>query len=140
MSLTLTLIALHVFAAAFWLGSTLFLIGFVSRAIAANPVEGGAFMQRLMVVSRFPVALAVAGATTILSGFWMFWIVSGGFSRGFMASPTGVLISIGAACGIGATITGAITGRLRERGGRFAIATASLLVTALVLMTVGSHI
>lgn len=140
MALTLTLIALHVLAAAFWLGSTLFLILFVGRAIASNPAEGGPFMQRLVLVSRFPTALAIAGATTIISGFWMFWIVSGGFSRGFMSSPTGIIISIGAACGIAATITGAITGRLRERGAPFALATATLLVSALVLMTVGSHI
>ncbi|MGA8839445.1 MAG: hypothetical protein WB491_03030 [Candidatus Aquilonibacter sp.] len=81
----------------------------------------------------------VAGATTILSGIAALWIVSGGFNPAFMRSTTGILISCGAACGVLAVATGITTGRLQEKGAPFAVATGTLLVIALVCMTLGAH-
>jgi hypothetical protein len=133
------LIALHVLAAAFWIGASLSLTAFVVPAVRRSGIDAGAFMRTLMFGVRFQVALAVAGFTTILSGIATLWIVSGGFNHGFMASASGVLISCGAGCGILAVIAGIITGRLQERGARFAYATGALLVVALVCMTLGAH-
>ena len=56
-----------------------------------------------------------------------------------MRSTTGILISCGAACGILPVVTGIITGRLQEKGAPFAVATGTLLVIALVCMTLGAH-
>ena len=133
------LIALHVLAAALWAGSALFMTLFILPTVARSGAQGGAFMQLLLATNHFPVALGIAGATTILSGFGMFWIISGGFSPSFMRTPAGTMLSIGALCGILAAVMGAITGRMKERGAPFARAAAFLLLCALVLMTVGSH-
>ena len=133
------LIALHVVAACFWAGATLFLVLFVGPTVVRAGADGGAFMQRLAVTSRFPVALGIAGATTILSGFVLMGLVSSGFQPAFFQSGMGRLLGAGAACGILAVVTGIVTGRMRERGAPFAMATAFLLVMALVLMTLGAH-
>lgn len=133
------LIALHVLAAAFWLGASLTLIGFVVPAVRSAGIDAPAFMRTLMFGTRFQGALALAGATTILSGIAVLWLVSGGFNRGFMESTNGVLIACGATCGILAVVTGIITGRLQQKGAPFALATNALLVIALVCMTLGAH-
>ncbi|MBV8637177.1 MAG: hypothetical protein JO322_03770 [Candidatus Eremiobacteraeota bacterium] len=135
----IALLAIHVLAAAFWLGSTLLLVGVVTPALAAaGPDVAQHFAPQLF--QRVPRALGVAGATTILSGLWLYWIVSGGFNSGFARSTGGGLIGIGALCGIAAVFTGIITGRLQERGRAFAVASAALLVCALTLMIVGSRV
>jgi hypothetical protein len=138
--LTASLITLHVLAAAFWVGSTLALVGFIGPAAARSGIDTPSFMRSLMSGTRFELALALSGATTILSGIAALWIVSGGFNAGFMRSETGVLISCGAACGFLAIASGIITGRMQQRGAPFARATALLLVTALVFMTLGAHV
>ncbi|MGB6986278.1 MAG: hypothetical protein WBD74_09940 [Candidatus Aquilonibacter sp.] len=137
--MTAWLIALHVLAAAFWVGASLTLIGFVVPAARRSGIDAPAFMRTLMFGVRFQVALALAGATTILSGIAVLWLVSAGFNRGFMASTNGILISCGAACGILAVVTGVVTGRLQQRGAAFAFATSALLVIALICMTLGAH-
>lgn len=133
------LIALHVLAAAFWAGAILTLVGFVGPAAMRSGIDVPAFMRTLMFGVRFQAALAVAGATTILSGIAALWLVSGGFNLAFMSSKMGILISCGAAAGILAVVTGVITGRLQQKGAPFAYATGALLVVALVCMTLGAH-
>jgi hypothetical protein len=137
---TASLIAVHVLAAAFWLGATLFLIFFVVPTVIKAGPEGGAFMGKLVTTSGFQRAFAIAGGTTILSGLLALWIVSGGFQPAFMKSTTGMFISGGALSGILAVITGSTAGRLQQRGAPYAMATAGLLTLALVLMVLGAHV
>ncbi len=134
------LIAVHVFAAAFWVGSTLMLILFVGPATVRSGIDVPAFMQALFFGARLQLGFAVAGATTILTGLAALWIVSGGFAPGFMRSETGILIACGAVSGVLAIATGIVTGRLQEKGTPFAFATGALLIAALLLMTYGSHV
>jgi putative copper export protein len=131
------LIAVHVLAAAFWVGATLTLI-FVVAAVRRTEFAA-AFMQNLMVGSRLALALGISGAVTILSGLWALWIVSGGFNPAFMRSTTGILIGCGAACGILAIGTGIAAGRSQQRAAPFAAATSALLVAALLCMVIGAH-
>ena len=133
------LIALHVLAAAFWVGAFLTFIGFVVPAARSSGIDVPAFIRALMFGARLQGALALAGVTTILSGIVALWILSGGFNRGFMDSATGRLISFGATAGILAIVTGIITGRLQQKGAPFAYATGALLVIALICMTLGAH-
>lgn len=133
------LIAVHVLAAAFWVGAFLTFIGFVVPAARNSGIDVPAFIRVLMFGARLQGALALAGITTILSGIVALWILSGGFNRGFMDSTTGRLISFGATAGILAIVTGIITGRLQQKGAPFAYATGALLVIALICMTLGAH-
>jgi putative copper export protein len=140
MTLIAALIAIHVLAAAFWVGSTLSLMLFVAPAAARSNIDVPSFMTTLMQGAKMQIAFAVAGATTILTGVVALGIVSGGFSPSFMSSETGVLISCGAACGILAIASGIAAGRFRERGGVFGAATGVLLVAALLCMSLGAHV
>ncbi len=135
----IVLLAIHVLAAAFWFGSTILLVAVVTPALAAAGPDAAQVVAPQL-FRRVPSALGVAGATTILSGLWLYWIVSGGFNPAFTHSTGGTLIGIGAVCGIAAVITGVITGRLQRAGRPFALASVVLLVCALTLMIVGSRV
>ncbi len=135
----IALLTIHVISAAFWFGSTILLVGVVTPALAASGPEAAQVVAPQL-FRRVPSALGIAGAVTILSGLWLYWIVSGGFNSGFAHSAGGMLIGIGAICGIAASVTGVITGRLQERGRPFAMASVVLLVCALTLMIVGSRV
>jgi uncharacterized membrane protein len=133
------LLAIHVLAAAFWFGSTILLVAIVTPALAAaGPDAAQSVAPQLF--RRIPPALGAAGATTILSGIWLYAIVSGGFNSGFEHSTGGQLIGLGALCGLAAIVTGIITGRLQQRGRPYAIASALLLLCAFTLMVVGSRV
>ncbi len=135
----IALLAIHVLAAAFWFGSTILLVAVVTPALAAAGPDAAQVVAPQL-FARVPRALGVAGATTILSGLWLYWIVSGGFDSVFAHSTGGTLIGIGALCGIGAVITGIMTARMQQRGAAFAMSTVVLLVCALTLMIVGSRV
>jgi len=135
----IVLLAIHVLAAAFWFGSTILLVAVVTPALAAAGPEAAQVVAPQL-FRRVPSALGIAGAVTILSGLWLYWIVSGGFNSGFAHSTGGMLIGIGAICGIAASVTGVITGRLQQAGRPFAMASVVLLVCALTLMIVGSRV
>ncbi len=135
----IVVLAIHVLAAAFWLGSTILLVAVVTPALAAAGPEAAQTVAPQL-FRRVPPALGAAGAVTILSGLWLYWIVSGGFNPAFSHSTGGMLIGIGALCGIAAVVTGVITGRLQQAGRPFAMASIVLLVCALVLMIVGSRV
>ncbi len=134
------LLALHVLAAAFWIGSTLMLTLFIVPATLRAGIDVPAFMQALFFGARLQLGFALAGAITIVTGIAALWIVSGGFGPRFMQSETGILICVGAASGILAIVTGIVTGRLQEKGAPFAYATGALLIVALVCMVYGSHV
>ena len=136
---TASLIALHVLAAAYWVGATAFLILFVVPTVVKAGPEGGAFMGRLVTTSKFQMAFGIAGGTTILSGLLAMYIISGHFQPAFMESTQGRLIGFGALSGVHAVITGAVAGRLQQRGRPLALVTLALLVLALVLMVLGAH-
>lgn len=133
------LLALHVLAAAFWVGSTLMLTLFVVPAAQRANIDVPAFMQSLFFGARLQAGFAATGATTIVTGIAALWIVSGGFGPTFMRSETGFLIALGAASGVLAIVTGIVTGRLQEKGAPFAYATGALLIVALVCMVYSSH-
>ena len=135
----LALLAIHVLAAAFWFGSTILLVAVVTPALAAAGPEAAQVVAPQL-FRRVPAALGVAGAVTIVSGLWLYWIVSGGLNSGFAHSTGGMLIDIGAICGIAASVTGAMTPRFRQHGRPFAMASVVLLVCALTLMIVGSRV
>jgi uncharacterized membrane protein len=133
--MNVVILVLHVIAAATWFGATMLLVLVVAPALrAAGPDAAQVLAPQLF--RRVPPIMGVAGATTIISGIWMYALLGGGFAR----STGGMLVSAGAACGILAIVTGIITGRMQTRGELFAGLTLLLLFCALTLMIVGSRV
>jgi hypothetical protein len=108
----------HIVAGAFWAGSALLLTCFVVPAVNAAGQQGGAVMQKLTKETRFPLAMALSGALTVLSGLAMYWLVSDGLSAAWISSSHGIAITVGGVAGICAAIAGgAMAGGASKRLG-----------------------
>lgn len=115
-----TMIALrlvHIFGAVTWTGFTMFMAFFLGPAAAASGPAGGKVLGALMTRTRFMVAMPLAGAATIVSGFVLIFKDSAGFDPAWMGSQTGVLYSTAAllgliAGGLGGHIGGALGAKI----------------------------
>jgi uncharacterized membrane protein len=109
----------HILAGIFWVGTLLFLLGFLLPAVRATGPGGGAFMQSLLRRTRFMLAMPVAALVTTAAGVLLYYRVSDHFNSDWMGSTGGVVLSIGALAGIGAFLIGIIVVRpTTERLGR----------------------
>ncbi|MFQ5419025.1 MAG: hypothetical protein ACE5EY_01550 [Anaerolineae bacterium] len=97
---------IHIFCAIFWVGTTLFMVGFLETAVQASGPEGGKVMQKLVGSTRFPLVIAIAGWLTVLSGLWMYWQMTG-FHAAVMFD-TRLPLTLGAIAGIAAGIVGTV--------------------------------
>ena len=108
-TLILVLRLVHVVAGALWAGIAIFTTVFLKPDVQETGREGGAVMaavQRRGLMTVLP-ALALA---TIVSGLWLYWLVSGGLRPAFLTSPVGLGLGVGGlasmlayALGIGVT-------------------------------------
>lgn len=105
---------IHIVAGVFWAGAAFFNVLLLEPAINASGPEGAKTMGALQRVGMV-MALSIAAVLTILSGLMLYGRDSGGFQMAWMASPQGVVFSIGAICAI---IGGAIGGSVVGGGGR----------------------
>jgi uncharacterized membrane protein len=101
----------HILSGVFWGGAILLLAVCISPAVDAAGPAGSAFMHKLMVETRFAMAMGASGGLTILSGLVMYWLVSDGFSSAWLSSTHGILISTGAVFGILTAVIGGITSK-----------------------------
>ncbi|MGH8371565.1 MAG: hypothetical protein ACRETO_02380 [Gammaproteobacteria bacterium] len=117
---------IHILSGVFWGGAILLLAVCISPAVDAAGPAGSAFMHKLMVETRFAMAMGASGGLTILSGLVMYWLVSDGFSSPWLSSTHGILISTGAVFGILTAVIGGITSK---RAGKRMSALASEIQT-----------
>lgn len=111
---------IHIFAAIFWVGTTLFMVLFLEPTIRALGPDGSKVMQRLIGGTRFSLAIAAAGWITILAGFGLYGPATGGWSADFIFGER-LPLTLGAVAGIaagvvGATMQGRSSGRLTALG------------------------
>ncbi|MFQ5922121.1 MAG: hypothetical protein ACE5M4_04700 [Anaerolineales bacterium] len=109
----LLLRVIHILGGAFWAGSAFMLTGFVAPAIGQAGPEGGKFMQRLVLGTRFVTVTATAAGLTVLTGLLMYLRKSGGlsnFNLDWASTGEGIAFTIGGLTGITALIMGALTG------------------------------
>jgi len=161
--------AVHVLLGAFWVGTVLFAMLYLDPAVREAGPEGGKVMGILLRRGYLRTILLV-GAVVILSGVYLLWTLSGGFSAGFMGSMSGILLSTGGLAGILALVVGAhvslptarklgeLGRRLAEAGGvpaqedldevarlqrkltRALRAAGILLLVAILTMALGPHV
>lgn len=96
---------LHVGLGAFWVGTALFNAIFLGPAFQ-DVGPDGAKVGAALVRRRMMVVLPVAAILTILSGFWLYWRVSGGFDAGFMGSRQGQALGTGGLTAVLALVLG----------------------------------
>lgn len=150
----------HVVLGATWIGFALMGPMFLMPAIADAGPDGGKVMGALQKrgLLHFIPAMAVL---TLVSGFWLYWIVSNGFAREYMASRMGMALGTGGVIAVVAFLIGMIVmrpamnravalmqsggdmaeiQRLRKRGSATARFVAVLLVLAVSTMAVARYL
>ncbi len=165
----LALRAAHVLLAAIWVGAVFFTTFFLMPSLAESGPAAGPVMGALM-RRRLHVVMSSIAGTTVLTGFYLYYRLTGGFDPALSGSRTAMVFGTGGLAGLVALIIGgAVLGRnakkMGELGARMATApeseraalgsqiaaarrsaeTASrvvivLLVIAVVLMALGHYV
>lgn len=92
--LVIVLRLLHVVIGALWIGFAVFTAFLLAPALQDTGLGGAGVMAALQRRGIHQVVSAFAGIT-VLTGIWLFWRVSGGFSPVFMGSHMGIALSVG---------------------------------------------
>jgi len=104
-SIYLVVRVLHVLCAALWVGAALVSSLFLTPAAQAMGPDGAKLMLALRkrgFVAYFPVIASI----TLLSGFWLYWRFTAGFSPEVSRSHAGMAFGLGAVCGMAGFIVG----------------------------------
>jgi uncharacterized membrane protein len=97
--LMLVLRIIHIFSGVFWVGFSLFNIGFLQPTVQATGAEGQKVMQYLTQKTRLLTSAYGAATFTLLSGLGMYWILFG-FRLSAIRSGYGLVLTIGGASGL----------------------------------------
>jgi uncharacterized membrane protein len=104
-SMYLVVRVLHVLCGALWVGAALFSSLFLTPAAQDLGPDGGKLMLALRkrgLIAYFPVIATIS----LVSGVWLYWRFTAGFSPEVSRSHAGMAFGAGAVCGIAAFIVG----------------------------------
>lgn len=93
-ALSITLRLFHVLCGVYWAGTIFFFTTYLEPTVRNLGPDGGKVMVKLFERGYLTV-LPIIAALTVASGFWMLWIVSGGFEPSWMGSRMGIALSTG---------------------------------------------
>ncbi len=96
----------HILAGIFWAGSVIVSAGFLTPAARAAGPAGGKFMQALLGAGGFSKYISVAAVLSVLAGLLLYWRTSQGLLAGWILSPSGLTLTVGAAAGLAAAVVG----------------------------------
>src|SRR5262245_29907886 len=131
----LSLRVAHVFLAAIWFGSTVFISELLVPALDAAGPAGGQIMGGLS--RRVTVSMAILAGTTVVTGIYLFWHFTGGFDPAVSATNAGRAFGIGGLCGlVAAIIGGSVVGRSANQLGPLAAQMATATDKAAVMQQV----
>ncbi len=97
---------LHIGTGVFWAGAVIYLAAFIMPAVNALGPDGGKFMQQLSRTNKLPMWMMILTTLNILTGFRLFWIMSGGFQSEWITSSHGLAYTIGGVLAFGAYMIG----------------------------------
>lgn len=98
--------AVHILSGSLWVGATVLqALYLIPSVIAAGP-GGGQVMRAMVQVRRLPVFMNSVMATALLSGAWLYWWESNGFSPGWIGSTAGLAFTAGALCAVATAAIG----------------------------------
>ncbi len=103
--------AIHVLAAAIWIGSTVFVSLLLVPVVDASGPSGG---QVMMGITRRGIStyMSILGALTAATGVYLLWRFTGGFDPAVSTTHAGLAFCVGGTAGILAGIVGgAVVGR-----------------------------
>ena len=101
----------HIVGGVFWVGGTLMMTFFIGPTVGAIGESGQRFVGHLMNNLKFSNRMSIAAGSTVLAGFFLYWIDSQGFSSAWMSSGAGRGFGIGAVFGLIGFVFGIMVGR-----------------------------
>jgi uncharacterized membrane protein len=104
--ITLLLRLIHILAGIFWVGVAFLMAGFVLPALRESGMEGGRFMQQVMVRRRLPLFLGLAMLLTLLSGLTMYARLASATHGTWASTRPGIAYGVGGLVAIVAAIVG----------------------------------
>jgi uncharacterized membrane protein len=106
---------IHIFGGIFWVGFSIFNIGFLQPAVRATGEGGQSIMGHLTRKTRLLTTVYTSATLTLLSGLIMYWILVG-FRASIMFSGYGIVLTTGGIAGIVAWVIAMVTirGTLNE--------------------------
>ena len=111
MDLTLVVMRLlHVGLGVFWVGTMVFNAVFLGPSVRDAGPDGAKVMGGLL-RRRFMDVMPVVAILNLLSGFWLYWKMSGGFEPAYMRSATGMTFGTGGALAVIAFVIGLLVVR-----------------------------
>lgn len=100
----------HFFAGIIWVGGAIFMLFFISPTVKSLGPQGGAFMLKMYATTILDKIFPIVALLTTVSGLWMFWRITDGFSDSdYFSSDQGIVLSIGVLAGISAFLHGGAT-------------------------------
>jgi hypothetical protein len=88
--------AIHILAGGLWVGAAVLNAAYLIPAVMAAGPAGGQVMRVMVQVRRLPVFMNSVMGVSLLSGIWLYWQDSGGFSVVWIGSITGIAFTLGA--------------------------------------------
>jgi uncharacterized membrane protein len=101
----LILRTIHILLGVFWAGTIIFFAIFMLPSLRDLGPDGAKVMGALQKRRYMEIMPAVA-LLTIITGFWLYWIVSGGFDPAYMGSRSGMLYGVGGVTAVLALLIG----------------------------------
>jgi len=95
----------HIGSGVYWAGSIFLFVTFLEPSLRSLGPEGGKVMIRFFERGFLKLIPSVA-IVTVLSGLWLLWILSSGFSAGYMRTSIGRGLAAGGAFAIVALAVG----------------------------------
>ena len=96
---------LHVVLGVFWVGTMIFNASFLGPSLRDAGPNAGPVMANL-IGRRMLDVIPVAATLNLLSGLYLYWIVSTGFASAYMGSRTGITYGLGAVAALAAFTIG----------------------------------
>ncbi|MFI5178689.1 MAG: hypothetical protein ACHQO8_09000 [Vicinamibacterales bacterium] len=121
---------LHVLCGAIWVGMAVFGAFFLMPAIGDVGPDGGKVMAALE-RRGFVAFIPIIAALSVLSGLWLYWHYTGGFSPEISRTHAGMTFGIGGILGIAAAIIGAgVVSRAMAKATKLSKEAAGMIDTA----------
>jgi putative copper export protein len=95
----------HILSGVYWAGTMFFFVTFLEPSLRSLGPDGGKVMVRFFERGYLKL-LPIVAVLTMLSGLWLIWILSSGFSAEYMGSTIGMALSTGGTLAIIAFIVG----------------------------------
>lgn len=96
--LMIVLRIIHIFSGIFWVGVSVFNIGFLQPTVQATDGEGQKVMQYLTSQTRFTTTVYTTATLSLISGWLMYWRLFE-FRLAALASGYGLMLTIGGIAG-----------------------------------------